>query len=815
MRILKTRYLYLFLILLFYQVMATEAWREHDYDVIHYKIKVGFDHDKGMVSGNTTIMLTPLKDYFNSFELDAHKFTVKSVKMDSESIDHIVKDDKITIILPRYFSRRESLQVSIEYQAYPVSGIYFFAPDKKMPDRPKQIWTQGEGEDNHHWFPCYDYPNDKATFEVIAEVDRGQIAICNGKLISRNEKGKKVIYHYKMDKPMSSYLIDLVVGEYDKYEQSWNGIPLEYYVYQHHSGEDALRSFGRTPVMMQFFSDYTGFDYPYSKYAQILITEFMFAGMENTTATTITDRTMHTERAALDFSSDNLVAHELAHQWWGDMVTMREWSDIWLNEGFATYFEHLFNEFYNGTDRFAYDFYKIQKGVIDLELENPQYLTGKAPWRIAYTKGASVVHMMRNLLGENRFRAGISEFLTQYAYKNAETHDLRRAMEDASGVNLFEFFDQWVFNGGIPEFDVTKKYDSELSELRVHVRQVQDSINNRPAFRVKLFIGIDDGQEYSEHQIEMTERDQLFTFAVKSDPKMVIFDAGQILLKKVTFLKSPDDWIYQASHAHRIEDRLHAIEMLPELETESNHGKIISALLGLAGRDKFFGIRANALEALTGLKYLAAELNNSYADTMRSLMKTEHKSAVRINILHALAKYRIPADEAVFNQYFKSDLSYGVRTSALQALLEVFPAKAEKYLKEAMKMDSWDEQIRETALDSLLILADKEAFAIAKSFTKYGNNQKLRAAAVKVMGKLAEKKYDPAFKALLDVVKEGGEDNRYRPVSLAIAIAGEIAPERVRPLLEEIVKTSRNKYVIASAERALAKLDEFNTRAQE
>ncbi len=815
MKVLSRVFFYVVLTLAFYQTQATEAWREHDYDVIHYRIEVGFDHDRGMVSGSATIEISPLKDYFNSFDLDARKFTVNSVRLNGDkSIEYNVSDDKITVILPRDFSRGEAFKVTVDYKANPVSGMYFFSPDKKMKDRPKQIWTQGEGQDNHYWFPCYDYPNDKATFEVIAEVDGGQIAVSNGKLVSRDEKGKKVVYHYKMDKPMSSYLIDLVVGDYKMYEQSWNGIPLQYFVYPEHSEEDALRSFGRTPVMMQFFSDYTGFEYPYSKYAQILITEFMFGGMENTTATTITDRTMHTERAHLDFSSDGLVAHELAHQWFGDMITCREWSEIWVNEGFATYFDHLFNEFYNGKDQFGYDFYEIQKGVIDLELKKPQYLTGKAPWRIAYTKGASVLHMTRNLLGENRFRAAINEFLTQYAYKNAESHDMRRVMEDASGVNLYEFFDQWVFDGGIPEFDVTKNYDGHLSELQINVKQVQDS-GIRSVFKVKLFIGIDDGQEYSEHQIEINAGEQDFVIPVKAEPRMVIFDAGQVILKKVTFRKTLDEWIYQARNAHRIADRLHAIEILPELETESNHGKIASALLELAAGDKFYGIRADALKVFTGLQYLTGDKNVGFADTLRSLLVTEYKSTVRVNLLHALAKFKVPADEVVFDQYFKSDMSYDVRISALQALLEVFPAKGEKYLKEAMQMDSWDEKIRETAFDSLLILPDKKAFGMAKPYAKYGNDQKLRAAAVKVMGELAAKNYDPAIKVLLDVVKEGGEDYRYRPVSLAIAKVGEFAPESARPLLLEIVKKNGNKYMTASAERALAKLTENNTQAQE
>ncbi len=225
------RYLFGILLLTGFQLQSTEAWREHNYDVLHYKIEVQFEHDLGKVIGRTTITLSPKKNNFKSFKLDAHNFENVKVSMENETnLESIVGDSTITVVLPRECSRGEKIEAIIDYSCFPEKGLYFFSPDKEYPNRPKQIWTQGEDEDNHHWFPCYDYPNDRATFEVIATVDNGLTAISNGKLVSKEEQGEKTRFHYKFEKPAVAYLVSLVIGDYKKYEQYDKKLPVQYFV---------------------------------------------------------------------------------------------------------------------------------------------------------------------------------------------------------------------------------------------------------------------------------------------------------------------------------------------------------------------------------------------------------------------------------------------------------------------------------------------------------------------------------------------------------------------------------------------------------
>jgi len=788
------------------QLNASYEWREHNYDVLHYKIEVQFEHDKGKVIGQTTITLIPKKNNFKSFSLDAHQFDNVNVKMlNGSDLESIVGDTTITIVLPKEYKRSEKINVSVNYTCLPEKGLYFFSPDEAYPNRPKQIWSQGEDMDNHHWFPCYDYPNDHATFEVIATVDEGQTAISNGKLISTEKVRDKIKFHYNFDKPTVSYLISLIVGEYKKYEQIFNNIPVEYYVYPHHSEADALRSFGRTPAMMQFFSDYIGYDYPYSKYAQTIIFDFMYGCMENISATTQTDRTMHTEQAHLDHSSDGLVAHELAHQWWGDLITCREWTDFWLNEGFATYFTNLFTEYYLGFDEFSYKMYTTERKVVARENNKPQCLK---EIKSVYIKGASVLYMLKYYIGEASFRAAINLYAKRFAFQNAETHDFRKAVEDASGINLYEFFDQWVFNPGIPDIIVSTQYDEENNKLRVLVKQEQDSAATKQFFNLKLFIGIEVENDYTEHQIHMTEREQEFTIDIENKPQMVIFDAGKVILKNLSVEKPVEEWMYQARNAYHVVDQIHAMEMLVKTSDSLNAFPIIEFLIDRFAKETFWGARLEAIKALNNIISISESERNKIYDSLKFLFASENKSSIRVEMIKAMAKGSSTDNINDFENYFHKDPSFDVRVAALNSAIELNPKKALDYINKALKINSWDEKIRTAALKKLEVLEDKKAFEIAQAYSRYGIDQKLRSTAIVYLCKLADKKFEPAVEALIDVVKERGESNRYKPVSRAINKLGSLKVYEIKPMLEEIDSNHGNRYLKRAAKLALKKLNE-------
>ena len=325
------------------------------------------------------------------------------------------------------------------------------------------MWTQGQDEDAHYWFPCIDYPNAKATTEVKATVPAGYFVLSNGALVktTSNASKKTKTYHWKMDIPHVTYLVSCVAGKFTGHTDDVDGTPVSYYV-QPGREADGARSFGKTPKMLRFFGERLNHKYPYAKYAQIAVSDFIFGGMENTTATTQTDTTLHDERAHLDFSSDPLVAHELAHQWFGDLLTCKDWSHAWLNEGFATYFEALFREFDRGADEFGYyrvalqDAYKredrdhYRRSIVTNVYVEPVDLFD----RHLYEKGACVLHMIRTQLGDDLWWKAIARYVADNAMRNVETVDLARAIEDVSGLNFAPFFDQWVLHAGHPDFDV-------------------------------------------------------------------------------------------------------------------------------------------------------------------------------------------------------------------------------------------------------------------------------------------------------------------------------------------------------------------------
>jgi aminopeptidase N len=338
--------------------------RDRHYDVLHYRIVVSFDEPKRTVHGTVTTTLIPFQTAFDSLIFDAEEMTIHTVFLRSGARLPFTQNLRtVSIVLDRPYTLRDTITVSVEYSCTPRKGLYFVQPDSGYPAKPRQIWTQGEDMDNHFWFPCYDFPNDKATSEVIATVSRDLTVLSNGKLISVREDAKAgtKTFHWREGKPHASYLIMLAIGNYAVLRDKAGTVPLEYYVYPDRV-EDARVCFRETAAMIRFFNEKIGFVYPWEKYAQVLIHEFVVGGMENTSATSLADNaTVFDARARTDQSPTSLIAHELAHQWWGDVVTCKDWRHLWLNESFASYFDPLYHEATVGGDHFAFTMYEAQK----------------------------------------------------------------------------------------------------------------------------------------------------------------------------------------------------------------------------------------------------------------------------------------------------------------------------------------------------------------------------------------------------------------------------------------------------------------------
>jgi aminopeptidase N len=515
------------------------------YDVLNYTIRTSFDIPNKAVIGEETLTFKPLRPEFKSLVLDASDMNVETVSLAAStdvSLQWTQPPDKLAITMDRAYQPSDSVTLRIHYRATPHRGLYFVPASPAAAGqryKPAQIWTQGEPEDNHHWFPCYDFPDEKATSEQYITTRSNQIAISNGSLLENtaNPDGTHT-FHWKMNRPHASYLISMVVGDYVKISDSYKGIPVEYYTYRG-SETETRRAFLKTPQMMKWFSQTLNYEYPYDKYSQTLVSYFFFGGMENITATTQSDSDILSGGESPD-SVDNLVSHELAHQWFGDLVTCKDWSHAWLNEGLATFMEASFKEHEGGRASYLKELQsdvRLYLAEDELSYRRPLVFNRyRTPIDLfdstLYKKGAFVMHMLRETVGDELFWKSLNRYLTENQYKDVETRDLERAFEQTTAQQLDWFFDQWVYKAGYPELHVTHTYDPASKQLTLNVEQTQTPEINTPAvFRLPLDVEISTHAGAKTEKVEMTQRKQQFTFAVNEKPAGIAIDKDLKILK--------------------------------------------------------------------------------------------------------------------------------------------------------------------------------------------------------------------------------------------------------------------------------------------
>lgn len=525
----------------------TPRRRARTYDVEHYTIRTSFDVPDKTVFGEVDITLKPLANEFSTFDLDATNLVIERVSLPTGKILRSSRfPATLRISLDRAYKSSDSITVTIKYHAHPSRGLYFISPiGRDGLQRPAHIWTQGEPEDNHYWFPCYDFPDDKATSEQYITTSGKEVAIANGTLVETitNPNGTRT-YHWQMDQPHSSYLISLIVGDFARLTDSYRNVPLEYYTY-HGTEEQAHRAFDRTPSIMSWYEHVLNFDFPYDKYAQTVVGEFIFGGMENITATTFADTEILIDKDVPDSQLVTLVSHELAHSWFGDLVTCKDWANLWLNEGFATYMEASYLESVGGRDAYLAELKEDARLYFSEDpsnqhhpLMNPNYPLSMALFdETTYKKGALVIHMLRETVGDEIFWKAVNTYLNEYKYRTVDSSDLQNVFEKVSGQSLDWFFDQWVYKAGYPKLIVRSSYSPARHRLTLNVAQTQKVDDITPtAFRLPIEVEIVTANSARTEHIEIDRRTQVFTFQVDSRPSSVTFDKRASVLKKLTII---------------------------------------------------------------------------------------------------------------------------------------------------------------------------------------------------------------------------------------------------------------------------------------
>ncbi len=784
----------------FWQLQDDEAvklppvnWiRSRAIDVKHVAIDLKFDWEKEQAYGSTVITLAPFRET-DKIALDAAMMQISSVSIaGGATLKFNYKggetNDNLEIMLDRVYKSGENVSVKVDYRTSYVNsadadtaigsfgrGLRFIKPTKEEPNKPMQIWSQGETEFNRYWFPSYDSPNDFRTSELTATVDKKYTVISNGALAETkdNTDGTRT-FHWKMDTPYTNYLTSIVVGEYAEVKQEWNGIPIINYGYKNQSKEVAA-TVKNLPDTVKFFSEITGVKYPYPKYAQSFVEDFG-GGMENISATTQIQEMIHDERTLLDEDSDSLQAHELAHQWFGDYVTCRDWGQIWLNESFATYFDGLYNEHSKGHDDFLYEnvranqnqYYQTWNDGNRRPIVTKNYANKDAMFdSYAYPRGAAVLHLLRKHLGDEGFFKSLNNYLTTNAHQPVSTEDLRIAIEESTGESMDWFFDQWLYKMGHPIFEVTKSYGKGKLNLNVKQTQKVDLLNEFPQvsyFEGKLDVEIDGKieQVWIKPQAE-----NIFTFDAPTAPKLVDFDNEGTWIKEVKFEKTTDELLYQMANDKDVLGRRWAMnELVKRAEVEGERAKILTALLETAKNDKFWRIRRAAISEIRDLivpqqnmpnvEIPPVKIDESLSTFLASSAKNAKESLIRSESIELLSTTK---DAKYTDIYLAAlnDQSYGVIDQAAEALGKTKNPKAFDALMKLVNTQSWRGRIQVAGLNGLAALGDKRAFDVAlKLVSDKSQPIDARSAALSVLGETGRGN-PKAFPIIFDAFKSALE----------------------------------------------------------
>jgi aminopeptidase N len=781
----------------------------HDYDQRNIKLDLRFDWEQEQAIGTAAITLWPVVRDLTRLEFDAAYMTVSAATLSSGTplkFDYDASREKLSVLLDRPYQPGEEITLVISYhtnQPPPEKraglgggGLSFIKPRADDPSRPRQVWSQGEAETNHLWFPCFDHPNDFVTSEVVATVDKPLNVISNGRLISQKENSDGTqTFDWRIDEPHATYLTSIIVGEFVSIAGEYSGIPVITNVYRNEVEEGKLTA-ARLPEMVKFFSEKTGVKYPYAKYAQTTVRDFG-GGMENISATTQTDNMIHDARTELDQTSDGLQSHELAHQWFGDYLTARSWSDIWLNESFATYFQALWDEHNLGHDDFLYvdvrenqeSYYSAwargqRRPIVTRNYTDPDAVFDT----YAYPRGGAVLHMLRTFLGEDNWWRAINHYLTKYAHQPVETAQFRIAIEETTGRPMDWFFDEWLYKMGHPIFRVAQDYDAANKTLTLKVRQEQRTDPDSDYPQVGFFqtpvdveIGTATGARIERVRIEAKE-EQSFKFAVDSEPLLVGFDYGGTLIKELLFSKTTGQLLYQLAHDQDVLGRIWALQQLSgrlsdDRTSSTDKQSIVKALGDAATNDKFWGVRLEGAGALNGHKEARDALVAASKDV---------KARVRARAITSLAASKDPNLGAFYEQLL-NDQSYSVIRAAASALGQTKSATAFDALLKLVDAPSWRDTVRASALTGLAFLADKRALEPGFKYSVAGNPNGVRTAALGVLGAVG--KDDPkTFSTLAGALAEGLEGRNFGLVTAAADAIVSLGDERGLAMLQDVRK---------------------------
>jgi aminopeptidase N len=663
-----------------------------DNDILHTKLEVKFDWAKQHLLGKATITAKPYFYPVNTLVLDAKSFLIGKITEEGSGkmLKHTYENNKLTIDLGKTYRRDEKYTLNIEYTARPNEGeqggsdaissdkgLYFINADGKEEGKPQQIWTQGETESNSRWFPTFDKPNERMTNEIFITTEDKYKTLSNGLMKSskKNADGTRTD-HWVMDMPHAPYLVMMAIGDFVIETEKWQGKDVMYYLEPKYAGM-GKKIYKNVPEILSFFSERLGTPYPWQKSAHVATRDYVSGAMENTTAIIYGDFMNGTERELIDKDYNEIVvAHEIFHHWFGDLVTCESWSNLTVNESFADYSESLWLEHKYGSDAGAAHRQEVADGyfgqaetsmhpLVDFQYNSREDMFDAH----SYNKGGCILHMLRNYMGDDAFFAGLKKYLADNSYKTGESHQLRLALEEVSGEDLSWFFNQWYFKAGHPVLNIDYAYDEAAKKVNVTVKQIQEGSETIPnVFDLPTNIDIyaTEGQKPVRHAVRMTNREQVFSFDAAQKPLLVDFDGDRVLLCQRKDNLTSLEFVQLYNRNPQYLARFEALQGL----TANGETAEAQATFKKALDDKWWSLREMAVSNLIIKGDVAS------ADKIAVLAQKDGRSNVRSAALQKLAVTGDSKWVSVFKAALTGEPAYPVIAQAMQSLYKLDAAAA-------------------------------------------------------------------------------------------------------------------------------------------
>ncbi|HET7175363.1 MAG TPA: M1 family aminopeptidase [Gammaproteobacteria bacterium] len=725
---------------------AVSHWApSRGYHVEDYRLALHFDQARGEVFGDETVTLRPFETGFKRFYLDSAELSIDSVtllppKGKPLALKFDAEDPHLWIDLDRDYAPQDKLRVRIVYHGKPRFGLFFDNPSAAYPDTPREIWTQGESEFNHFWFPCWDYPNDMATSELVVTVPKGQVVVSNGRLAGVTHAGGEDTYDWVEAVPHSTYLTSLAIGPFERVHDSYHGKPVDYYAPRGTDEATVRRAFGLTPDMIGFFSRIS-VEYPYEKYDQVAVRDFFFGGMENVSATTLQEWALQDPRASEDFPVAETVAHELAQHWFGDYAQGRDWADIWLNEGFATYLPALYTQYHVDYDAYRFQMLGYQDEALRQDREDylrpivdRHYHDGMDMFdSITHEKGAAVLDMLRYVLDgpeavtrigsqQEPFFQVLRAYLEAHRAQAVDTSALVAAVRETTGQDMGWFFHQWVYLAGTPAYKVSAAYDAATKTESVTVVQTQQGTDVPAVFRMPIQLAFHGaGGAAKSVMVDDAQATQSFSVPLDFEPAWVDFDPDGYIEKRLDFPQPVAALAAAAEQDPSMRARLWAAGELGKAQGPDTD-PAQAALAEVLSSDRFYGVRAAAAASLGALGGDAAR-----GTLLANLRQPD--SRVRMAVVQALGRWH--GDAAVFTalaDMLRQDPSYAVQVSAAAAIgtsasPEAFPLLQDEFA------GHHDVHVQRALLGALAATHDPRAVPMLLAAGRPGSPIRLRLSA--------------------------------------------------------------------------------------